>query len=78
MSPHQVLLINEFLEIWHGFSFSNILESFFAAPFDVRLIDKKKSKLDQEIYTVVQPDLCIICDDAKIDERGAIGVLIWL
>jgi hypothetical protein len=45
---------------------------------DVRLIDKKKSKLDQEIYTVVQPDLCIICDDSKIDERGAIGALIWL
>jgi Uma2 family endonuclease len=22
---------------------------------------------------VVQPDLCIICDDSKIDERGAIG-----
>ena len=45
----------------------------FAAPFDVRLLDKKKSSLDQEIYTVVQPDLCVICDDAKIDERGAIG-----
>ena len=45
----------------------------FAAPFDVRLLDKKKSTLDQEIYTVIQPDLCIICDDAKIDERGAIG-----
>lgn len=45
----------------------------FIAPFDVRLLDKKKSKLDQEIYTVVQPDLCVICDDSKIDERGAIG-----
>ena len=45
----------------------------FAAPFDVRLIDKKKSKLYQEIYTVVQPDLCVICDNEKIDERGAIG-----
>ena len=45
----------------------------FAAPFDVRLIDKKKSSLDQEIFTVVQPDLCVICDEAKIDERGAIG-----
>jgi Uma2 family endonuclease len=45
----------------------------FAAPFDVRLMDKKKSKLNQEIYTVVQPDLCVICDDSKIDERGAIG-----
>ena len=45
----------------------------FAAPFDVRLIDKKKSTLDQEIFTVVQPDLCVICDETKIDERGAIG-----
>ena len=53
--------------------FNNIFLNFFAAPFDVRLLDKKKSTLDQEIYTVVQPDLCVICDDAKIDERGAIG-----
>ncbi len=45
----------------------------FAAPFDVRLIDKKKSTLDKEIFTVVQPDLCVICDETKIDERGAIG-----
>ena len=45
----------------------------FAAPFDVRLLDHKKSTKDNEIYTVVHPDLCVICDDAKIDERGAIG-----
>ncbi len=45
----------------------------FVAPFDVRLLDRKKSKLDQEIYTVLQPDLCVICDENKIDERGAIG-----
>ena len=45
----------------------------FAAPFDVRLIDKKKSTIDKEIFTVVQPDLCVICDETKIDERGAIG-----
>jgi Uma2 family endonuclease len=45
----------------------------FAAPFDVRLFDKKKSTDDKEIHTVVQPDLCVICDESKIDERGAIG-----
>ena len=45
----------------------------FVAPFDVRLIDKRKSSLDQDIFTVVQPDLCVICDETKIDERGAIG-----
>lgn len=38
------------------------------APFDVRLPDK-----NGEIYTVVQPDLCIICDEHKIDEKGCIG-----
>jgi hypothetical protein len=33
----------------------------FAAPFDVRLFDKKKSDVsNKEIFTVVQPDLCVI------------------
>jgi len=46
----------------------------FAAPFDVRLFDRKKSeKADQNIYTVVQPDLCIICDENKLDKKGCIG-----
>lgn len=57
--------------LWQKFNNNSL--NFFAAPFDVRLLDQKKSTLDQEIYTVVQPDLCVICDDAKIDERGAIG-----
>ena len=60
----------------HGRLF-NFLEphscNLFAAPFDVRLLNKKKSTKDNDIYTVVQPDLCVICDENKIDERGAIG-----
>ena len=40
----------------------------YAAPFDVRLSIPKGKKA----YTVVQPDLCVICDDSKTDERGAI------
>ncbi len=44
------------------------------APFDVRLIGKKTmKKADKDIYTVVQPDVCIICDKNKIDEKGCIG-----
>jgi Uma2 family endonuclease len=54
-------------------AFKNHSCELFIAPFDVRLLDKKKSALDKEIYTVVQPDLCVICDEAKIDERGGIG-----
>ena len=46
----------------------------YSAPFDVRLLDKSKSsKANEEIYTVVQPDLCIICDPSKLDDRGCIG-----
>ena len=43
----------------------------FVAPFDVRLI---RMRNDKEVKTVVQPDLCVICDPAKLDERGCNGV----
>ncbi len=45
----------------------------FHAPFDVRLLENKNQKEDNKIYTVVQPDICIICDETKIDERGCVG-----
>jgi Uma2 family endonuclease len=42
----------------------------FSAPFDVRLpVSLKKGQLT----TVVQPDLCVICDPNKIDEQGCNG-----
>jgi Uma2 family endonuclease len=46
--------------------------SIYPAPFDVRL-PKNGEKEHAEIYTVVQPDICIVCDPAKIDERGCLG-----
>jgi len=42
------------------------------APFDVRLPNNGE-KSDDKIYTVVQPDICIICDLSKLDERGCLG-----
>lgn len=42
----------------------------FFAPFDVRL---ERQKEDKKIQNVVQPDICVICDETKIDERGCIG-----
>ena len=46
----------------------------FHAPFDVRLVDIKKSTADKQVNTVVQPDLCIICDAEKLkDGRGCLG-----
>lgn len=44
----------------------------YAAPFDVRLPVKNKKK-DEEITTVVQPDISVICDESKIDGRGCCG-----
>lgn len=44
----------------------------FHAPFDVRLPENGE-KEGNKIYTVVQPDICIICDPAKLDERGCLG-----
>ena len=45
--------------------------SVFIAPFDVRL--PVKSKRNEDIDTVVQPDICVICDPDKLDEAGCIG-----
>ena len=44
----------------------------FHAPFDVRLpINGEKD--DDKIFTVVQPDIVLICDKNKLDKRGCIG-----
>ena len=43
----------------------------FVAPFDVRLPEAQEA--DEEIITVVQPDIAVICDRAKLDERGCRG-----
>jgi Uma2 family endonuclease len=43
----------------------------YAAPFDVRFYNG--SIADKDIYTVLQPDICVICDKAKLDDKGCIG-----
>ena len=43
----------------------------FIAPFDVRLPEDDES--DEQVETVVQPDLSIICDKSKLDEAGCRG-----
>ena len=47
---------------------------FYSAPFDVRIPAKgAKGMTDNQIYTIVQPDLCVVCDLEKIDRRGCVG-----
>jgi Uma2 family endonuclease len=40
----------------------------FYAPFDVRLPIKDAKPTDKKNHNVVQPDLCVICDEAKLDK----------
>jgi len=44
----------------------------FIARFDVSLPVKNRKK-DYEVNTVVQPYLCVLCDESKLDERGCCG-----
>ena len=44
----------------------------YSAPFDVRL-PKNGEKEDNKIYNVVQPDIIVVCDPLKLDEKGCIG-----
>jgi Uma2 family endonuclease len=42
------------------------------APIDVRF-PKAATDNDLKTYNVVQPDICVVCDMKKIDEKGIIG-----
>ncbi len=63
-----------------SFKLSGILYNFlknkqceaFVAPFDVRLAETEH-ETDEELKTVVQPDIVVICDQNKIDKRGCLG-----
>jgi Uma2 family endonuclease len=45
----------------------------YSAPFDVRFAPENKK--DDEIETVVQPDILVVCDDKKLDEAVEVYTL---
>lgn len=49
----------------------------YTAPFDVRLPVRNERKPDQ-LHTVVQPDICVICDLNKLDDDGCLGAPDWV
>lgn len=59
-----------------GVHFEGKTCEYYAAPFDVRLAAKGEG--NSNVLTVVQPDLCVICDPSKLDERGCIGTPDWI
>jgi Uma2 family endonuclease len=72
---HQRYLFN-FSLIIGNFLRNKPCEAYFA-PFDVRL-GTAGANGDQQITTVVQPDICVICDRAKLDDRGCVGAPDWI
>lgn len=74
MSPapstkHQQVSMNLSYQLMDFFREKNC--QVFAAPFDVRLFSEGKD--DDEVFHVVQPDLSVICDKNKLDDRGCAG-----
>ena len=73
MSPapsikHQRVAFRLSLQVGNVLS-ENPCEVFFA-PFDVRLYNRKKSvKANKDVFSVVQPDLCVVCDPAKLEDN---------
>ncbi len=43
----------------------------YPAPFDVRL--PEGDEVDESIFSVVQPDISVICDSGKLDRKGCRG-----
>jgi Uma2 family endonuclease len=66
---HQRISIKLAAKLYHFLE--GALCQVYDAPFDVRF--PKTSKEDKQIVDVVQPDICVICDLEKLDERGCIG-----
>lgn len=49
---------------------------FYVASFDVRL--PLHNEADDAVNTVVQPDLTVVCDKSKLDDRGCRGAPDWI
>lgn len=73
LSQHQRIVGNLHLDLGNFLRGKNC--QVFIAPFDVRLPTyDNMGALVAYTDTVVQPDLCVICDLEKIDRRGCNGV----
>jgi len=67
---HQIISSNIYGQLWNYLRKKKC--KVFYAPFDVRL-PKNGEKEGKDIFTVVQPDICIICDPDKLDDHGCLG-----
>jgi Uma2 family endonuclease len=74
MTPSPSRIHQKILGLIHA-EFLNYLKDksceVYMAPFDVRL--PKNVEQDEDINTVVQPDVVVVCDKNKLDDKGCIG-----
>jgi Uma2 family endonuclease len=79
MSPapariHQDLVVGLLVQVHGALAGSSC--RVYVAPFDVRLPEADEA--DDDIRNVVQPDLAVICDRARLDDKGCRGAPDWI
>ena len=68
---HQEVSVN-FTRLFGNYLFRKNCKVYHA-PSDVRLPKSEQTKGDEQIYTIVQPDLFVVCDLSKIDNNSCLG-----
>lgn len=69
---HQQISWNVFGMFWKRLKDASC--KVYVAPFDVRL-PRIPTPDNKKMMTVLQPDLCVICDLARLDDQGCGGAL---
>jgi len=72
LTIHAIISANIFGRTWSYIKRRKRKCAIFHAPIDVRL-PKNGETADDKIFNVVQPDIVVVCDLSKIDEKGIIG-----
>ncbi|MBK8504907.1 MAG: Uma2 family endonuclease [Saprospiraceae bacterium] len=81
MSPAPDRMHQEIVSNLHGIIWTFLKDRqcrVYSAPFDVRLPLPQNGNDPDKIDTVVQPDICVICDSDKLDKRGCLGAPDWI
>ncbi|MDR1595248.1 MAG: Uma2 family endonuclease [Prevotellaceae bacterium] len=71
-TKHAVIKTNLGVQIHQFIERRKIKCKIFFAPFDIRLSPTGETA-DDKIDNVVEPDVCVIFDPSKLDERGCLG-----
>jgi Uma2 family endonuclease len=72
--PHQQVLVELCRQL--GNAVKGKPYQVYVAPFDIRL--PKSTEEDDQVDTVVQPDVVVACDPGKLDVRGMRGAPDWV